>query len=116
MAIEKSIPELKAWMNENGQLISLPGKYKKKLIAYYYLASKISLGQRYTEAAINELLNQWALFDDPATLRRELYTKRLLNRTNDGRSYWREEELPPLEAFLTQHLEPTAAQTTAAQP
>ena len=104
MNINSIIQELKPFMNESGQLMILPGKYKKKLIAYYYLASKIDIGQRYTESDINDLLNQWALFHDSATLRRELYNKHLLNRTNDCRYYWREEELPLLEEFMAKYV------------
>lgn len=104
MDIERIIQELKAFMNENRQLMVLPGKYKKKLMAYYYLASKIEIGQRYTESDINDILNQWALFHDSATLRRELYNKHLMNRTNDCRYYWRAEELPLLEEFIAKYV------------
>ena len=104
MDINSIIQELKSFMNESGQLTILPGKYKKKLIAYYYLASKIEIGQRYTESEINDILNQWALFHDSATLRRELYNKHLLNRTNDCKYYWREEEIPLLEEFLAKYV------------
>lgn len=86
MDINNIMRKLKTFMNESQQLVVLPGKYKKKLIAYYYLAAKIEIGQRYTESDINDILNQWAIFHDSATLRRELYNKHLLNRTNDCRT------------------------------
>ena len=38
-------------------------------------------GRQYAEAELNALLDAWTCFHDPATLRRELYNKRLLNRT-----------------------------------
>lgn len=49
-------------------------------------------------------MNQWAVFGDPATLRRELYNKYLLNRTNDCGQYWREERLPSLEEFIAKYV------------
>ena len=104
MEFDGIIQELKSFLNESGQLVILPGKYKKKLIAYYYLATKIEIGKRYTEQDINDILNCWAAFHDSATLRRELYNKHLLNRTNDCRYYWREEELPPLEEFIMKYI------------
>ena len=52
MDIDNIMRELKSFMNESQQLVVLPGKYKKKLIAYYYLATKIEIGQRYTESDI----------------------------------------------------------------
>lgn len=102
--MDRIIQELKSFMNKDSQLVVLPGKYKKKLIAYYYLANKIEIGKRYTESDINDILNQWAVFHDPATLRRELYNKHLLNRTEDGKYYRKEEELPLLEDFIAKYV------------
>ena len=102
--MDKIMIELKSFMNESGQLTALPGKYKKKLIAYYYLATKIETGHQYTESEINAILNQWTIFCDPATLRRELYNKHLINRTRDCRNYWREKELPSLEEFIMAYI------------
>ncbi|MCH5164024.1 MAG: DUF2087 domain-containing protein [Clostridiales bacterium] len=92
--------ELKSFLNESGQLTVLPAKYKKKLIAYYYLSTKFEVGRRYSESEINDILNGWTVFRDPATLRRELFVKQLLNRTNDCRWYWKEENEPTLEEFI----------------
>lgn len=104
MDIENSMQELKAFLNEDMQLVILPAKYIKKLMAFYYLATKLESGQRYTESEINDVLNRWTMFDDPATLRREMYNKRLLNRTIDCKYYWKEEELPSLDEFITKYI------------
>ena len=104
MEIDSITQELKSFMNENLQLVALPAKYKKKLIAYYYLATKIEVGQRYTESDVNNILNQWTVFHDPATLRRELYNKQLVNRTNDCNYYWKDEEHLSLEEFIAKYV------------
>ena len=104
MEIDSITQELKSFMNENLQLVALPAKYKKKLIAYYYLAIKIEAGQRYTESDVNDILNQWTVFHDPATLRRELYNKHLVNRTNDCNYYWKDEEHLSLEEFIAKYV------------
>ena len=96
--------EISSFLDESGRLTALPAKYKKKLIAYYYLSTKIAADRRYTEPEINDLLNDWALFHDPATLRREMFNKHLLNRTRDCSLYWRQEEQLPPEEFLTKYL------------
>ena len=98
--MERAIQELRSFLNEKMQLVALPAKYKKRLTAYYYLAGRVEAGKEYTEAEINDLLDQWTVFHDPATLRREMYNKHLLNRTRDGGRYWREAEIPDFEAFI----------------
>lgn len=79
-------------------------KTVRLLAALWYLAGKLQAGRQYSEPEINALLDEWTLFHDPATLRRELYNKRLLDRTADCSRYWKEESAPTLEAFLAQHL------------
>lgn len=96
--------ELSSFLTEDGRITALPSKHKKKLYVFYYLASKIEAGKTYTESEINDILDEWTLFHDPATLRRELFNKFLLNRTNDCRTYWKEENLPPLEEFIAKYV------------
>jgi hypothetical protein len=40
------------------------------------------------------MLGTRSVFHDPATLRRELYNNRFIDRESDGRSYWLENEQP----------------------
>lgn len=101
---EGSIAALSPFLDREGRLTALPAKNKKKLMALWYLAQKIDSERSYTEGQINALLDEWTAFHDPATLRRELYNKRLLDRTPDGKSYWKETDIPELDAFLSQHL------------
>ena len=81
--------ELKPFINDKGQLTSYPAKYKKKLMALWYLADKI-----------NSLINSLHTFGDQATLRRELINKRLLFRSTDCSRYWAEENDDTFEAFM----------------
>lgn len=96
--------DIKTFLDDSGRLISLPAKHKKKLIALWYLSEKIEKGKVYSEAGINDLLNEWTLFRDPATLRRELYNKMLLNRTPDCRHYWKEDKIPTIEEFIENNI------------
>lgn len=102
--MKTELAELTPFLDSTGRLTALPAKHKKKLLALWYLAGKLEAGRQYTEPEINELLDAWTRFHDPATLRRELYNKMLLNRTTDCRCYWRTEELPALEAFLKKYV------------
>ena len=77
------LSDLMPFMDQEGRLTALPAKHKKKLMALWYLAEKIEAGRQYTEPEINDLLDEWALPRDHASLRRELYNRRRLNRTAD---------------------------------
>ena len=98
------LSELTPFLDRDARLLALPARHKKKLLALWYLAGKLEAGRQYREAELNGLLDEWTLFRDPATLRRELYNKRLLNRTADGSCYWRADPLPALDAFLERYV------------
>lgn len=115
---ERNITELNARLSElisqgndwseidpfigDGQLKALPSKYKKKLIAIYYLATKLEK-RKYTEKELNQEIDKWTMFHDPATIRREMYNKHLLERNKDGSCYSLG-EIPQMEEFLQQYL------------
>ena len=91
-------------MDADGRLTAFPAKQKKKLLALWYLASQIAPGRTYTEPEINALLNEWTRFRDPATLRRELYNKMLLNRTTDCSRYWKADPVPTWAAWIEKYV------------
>jgi len=80
---------LKGYLNDEGKMIRLPGKKQKKKLAAMleYFAHQFSFGKVYSEMEVNHVLNEHHSFNDPATLRRLLFTSGFLNRTLDGREY-----------------------------
>ncbi len=102
--MKSDVPDITPFLDEHGRLITLPSKHKKKLAALWYLAGRIESGRQYSEPEINELLNEWTVFRDPATLRRELYNKMLLERTVDCKRYWKPESILPLEEFIEKYV------------
>ena len=102
--METKLNALKPFLDEGGRLISLPAKYKKQLLAFWYLSEKIDADRQYTEPEINDLLDEWSCFPDPATLRRALCDSELLNRTADCKCYWKNQNDITLEAFLQKHV------------
>ena len=82
--------DLKGYIDDNGKFDRLPGKRQKKKQAsmLQFLAQKFQMGKKYSEKEVNEILNQYHSFEDPSTLRRLMFGKKLLNRTLDGTSYW----------------------------
>ena len=101
---EPFLADLAPFLDREGRLISFPAKHKKKLIALWYLAGKIKADRQYTESEINTVLDEWTLFHDPATLRRELYNKRLLDRTADCRGYRKADNIPAFEEFIKHYV------------
>ena len=82
-------PELKNFVDDAGRLKQWPGKQKLQFAAMRVLAQAIPDGRRFTEREINELLDQRHTFRDAALLRRFLCDLGYLERTRDGREYWR---------------------------
>lgn len=82
---------LRGYQDSDGKFNRLPGKrQKKKLdVMLAYLADQFEQGRKYTEMEVNEVLNAHHSFNDPATLRRLLFGTGAIDRTIDGRSYWR---------------------------
>ena len=78
---------LRNFLDTNGKLTAFPAKRKMKIYCLFYLAQKFEADKDYTETEINNVLLDWHAFADPATLRRELYDYRFLDRSRDGKVY-----------------------------
>ena len=85
---------LRNFLDGSGKLTAFPAKRKMKFYALLYLAQKIPADTDFTEQEINDILLDWHTFADPATLRRELYDYRFLNRSRDGKVYRLAEKQP----------------------
>ena len=85
---------LRNFLDAEGKLTAFPAKRKMKLFALLYLAQKIPADTDFSEREINDILLDWHTFADPATLRRELYDYRFLDRTRDGKVYRLAEKQP----------------------
>lgn len=85
---------LKYFLDAEGRLTAFPAKRKMKVYALIYLAEVFEANQIYTEQEVNDLLRTRHTFNDPATLRRELYDYRFLDRSRDGKAYRLAEKQP----------------------
>lgn len=81
---------LKGYVDQEGKFDRMPGKRQKKkqTLMLQFLAEKFAPGREYTEKEVNEILNKYHSFNDPASLRRLMFGSRLINRTLDGKAYW----------------------------
>lgn len=80
------------YLNAQGQVTIWPSKrnhFNRQKLILEFLAEQFDFDRQYTEKEVNEILNHHHTFADHALLRRELFSNKLLNRTRDGRAYWR---------------------------
>ena len=89
-------PDEEAYVSRNAfssrqplRLKHFPARQKRKYIVLKVIATEFEPGRRYDEQEINAILA--GIHEDYVTLRRYLVDYKLLQRTTDGRSYWRSE-------------------------
>jgi hypothetical protein len=76
---------LRAFLDGDGRLITVPAKRAKRLVVLDHLAQLFEPGERYPEPEVNRRLR--AVHDDVAMLRRYLVDEGFLDRA--GGEYWR---------------------------
>jgi excisionase family DNA binding protein len=73
---------LRAFLDEEGRLRSIPVSQAKRAVVLEHLAGQLEADRTYRERELSGVLRQF--HDDVATLRRELVGAKLLVRTTDG--------------------------------
>ncbi len=73
---------LRAFLDEEGRLRSIPVSQAKRAVVLEYLADQLEAGRTYGERELSGVLRRF--HDDVATLRRELVGAKLVVRTTDG--------------------------------
>ena len=76
-------------VNELDEIIKWPKKPSNKEAVIKYLAAKFESDKKYTEKEINRIIDKYHLFNDIPLLRRELVSRGLLAREDDGSVYWK---------------------------
>jgi hypothetical protein len=81
--------KLARYLDAEGRLKGWPSRRTDQLEALRYLAARLPAGVEWSERELNELLKALHTFGDWALLRRDLYDSKLIDRSPDGRRYWR---------------------------
>ena len=89
--------------DDAGRLVRWPSKFALQRFAMWALWMRFDASRVYTEREVNTLLNAWATFGDPVTLRRELVNMKLLARKSDCSAYWKEPVRPDDEVRTMLH-------------
>ena len=76
-------------INEFDNIIRWPKKPSDKEFIIHHLSAKFEYNKRYTEKEVNIIIEKFHLFEDIPLLRRELVSRKKLDRTDDGSSYWK---------------------------
>ena len=76
-------------LNEFGLVLRWPKKPTQKQKVIEYLSSKFEYKKDYTEKEVNSILDESHSFNDIPLLRRELISRGLLSREDDGSRYWK---------------------------
>lgn len=71
----------------NGRLKDIPAQRKKLEAVLKFISQSFEMNTIYSEGQVNEVLKHF--HDDTASLRREMIGAGLLERSTDGREYWR---------------------------
>ncbi|QRN98152.1 DUF2087 domain-containing protein [Archangium violaceum] len=81
--------KLSHYLDAEGRLKGWPSKRTDQLEALHYLAARLPEGTEWSERELNDLLKALHTFSDWALLRRDLYDARIIDRSPDGRRYWK---------------------------
>jgi hypothetical protein len=74
---------------KDGKVFFWPSKKEARDVVFAYLSKEFEKDKKYSERQVNEILGHYIAVLDVAFFRRALYDNGYLDRTNDGREYWR---------------------------
>ena len=70
----------------DGRVKALPKKHKKMIVILQYIIERFESGKKYSEKDVNEIIRD--IFDDYATVRRDLIEFGFMDRKRDCSEYW----------------------------
>ena len=76
-------------MTEGYEIIRWPKKPSEKEIVIQFLSNKFEYDKKSSEKEVNKIIDKFHLFNDIALLRRELVSRKILFRKDDGSEYWK---------------------------
>ena len=74
---------------EFDEIVRWPNKPSDKDLVMKHLSTKFEYDKKYTEKEVNTIIDKFHLFEDIPLLKRELVSKRMLFRKDDGYEYWK---------------------------
>jgi hypothetical protein len=81
--------ELKGFLDSEGKLKQWPSKQEKRKAALEMIGERFDSDRNYKESEVNDIISSAISFTDRETVRRELISAKILDRTPDGVKYWK---------------------------
>ncbi|MGL4522833.1 MAG: DUF2087 domain-containing protein [Bacilli bacterium] len=78
---------IKRHVQTDGKLKNYPAKEKRKIVILQYICEKFETKKHYSEKEVNDVIG--AVYEDFVTVRRALIEYGFIDRTKDGKAYWR---------------------------
>ena len=78
-----------SFINDLDKIIFWPKKPQDKEFVIKHLSEKFIFSKIYSEKDVNDIIRKYHLFNDVPLLRRELISRKFLNRKDDGSEYWK---------------------------
>ena len=76
-------------INEFDEIVVWPTKNLDKEYIFKFLSKKFIIDRIYSEKEINQIIQKHHLFNDIPLIRRELVSRKILERTDTGSRYWK---------------------------
>ena len=76
-------------INEFDEIVVWPTKKLDKEYIFKFLSKKFIIDRIYSEKEINQIIQKHHLFNDIPLIRRELVSRKILERTETGSRYWK---------------------------
>ena len=76
-------------INEFEEILVWPKKRLDKNYVIQFLGTKFAIDKSYSEKEVNEVIGHHHIFNDIPLLRRELISRKILSRTDNGSEYWK---------------------------
>jgi hypothetical protein len=77
--------KIEQFFRKDGTLISIPVKLSKRLAVLHRIAGEFSVGTRYTEKELNEIITR--IHSDTAAIRRYMIENQIMERDRES-NYW----------------------------
>lgn len=81
-----------------GRMQTWPARTNAQYLCLWAIWRHFPNGTVMTERQASDLINRWHLFGDAAIIRRTMWERRMISRSEDSRDYCRVEQSPPPDA------------------